>query len=194
MKSSNTDTVIIGGGISGLACAHHLQQNNQDFILISKDIGGRIRISDDGEINYGAFFVCKDYYNILPYVTLKSRIYLRDFCFHNLDESYTLYSPELIGHVGDFIKIHWILRHFRRHLHTFRKKAETTSQKTIMENNPWLYRLYMMDACDFIHEQAIEHGTEKYLSYGLYSTTFSPVSEMNAFSFLEFLLPLITPI
>jgi len=37
-------------------------------------------------------------------------------------------------------------------------------------------------------------GTDAYLSKALYSTTFSTIREMNAFSFLQFLLPLITPI
>ncbi len=37
-------------------------------------------------------------------------------------------------------------------------------------------------------------GIETYLSKALYSTTFSNINEMNAFSFLQYLLPLITPI
>ena len=52
----------------------------------------------------------------------------------------------------------------------------------------------MTNAADFVKKQNIQSGTDAYLSKALYSTTFSKISEMNAFSFLEFLIPLITPI
>ena len=72
-------TIIIGAGISGLACARTLSENGEDFIIISEDIGGRILTSQDGKVNYGAFFVCSDYDNVLKFVKLKSQIRLRDF-------------------------------------------------------------------------------------------------------------------
>ena len=88
MPNKIIDTIIIGAGISGLSCGRRLQQYNKDFIIISKDIGGRILTSEDEEVNYGAFFVCSDYKNLLKYVKIKSRIKLHDFCFHEKDKSY----------------------------------------------------------------------------------------------------------
>jgi hypothetical protein len=52
----------------------------------------------------------------------------------------------------------------------------------------------MQNAADFVFKKNLESGTETYLSKGLYSTTFSKIKEMNAFSFLQFILPIITPI
>jgi len=75
-----------------------------------------------------------------------------------------------------------------------RKKSTAISQKKAIENDSFLYDLYMQDATEFIKENRIQSGTNKYLSKALYSTTFSTVSEMNAFSFLQFLIPLVTPI
>jgi hypothetical protein len=194
MSESKVDTVIVGAGVAGLGCANHLAKYTNDFLLISPDIGGRILTSKDGIHNYGAFFVCSDYYNLLPFLSLGPRIRLRDFYFHDDAGNYVLYSSQFIPFVGDFIKIKWILRRFRRRFRFFRRQAEFHSQKSLIEQDPWLYRLYMMDAWQLIDDLAIERGVKKYLAYGLYSTTFSPVSAMNAFSFLEFLLPLITPI
>ena len=57
-----------------------------------------------------------------------------------------------------------------------------------------MYKLDEQKIIDYIKENDIQSVTDKYLSKGLYSTTFSNINEMNAFSFLQFLLPLITPI
>ena len=92
MMKNSYETIIIGAGISGLACARSLQNHQKDFLVISKDIGGRIRTSEDGTANYGAFFVCSDYDNLLPFVTLQKRIRLRDFYFHEDNHSYILYA------------------------------------------------------------------------------------------------------
>jgi len=58
----------------------------------------------------------------------------------------------------------------------------------------FLHDLYMQNAVDLVKKHNIITGTNTYLSKSLYSTTFSKINEMNAFSFLQFLLPLITPI
>jgi hypothetical protein len=188
------DTIIIGAGISGLACARRLQEYNKEFLVISKNIGGRILTSDDGNINYGAYFVCSDYNNILNFVKLKKRIKLTDFCFHENDKIYTLIEPEIIFYLLQFIKFKKDHYKFRRELRKFREITKSISQKSAIETNPFLHELYMKNALDYVKENNIEKVTDKYFSKGLYSTTFSNINEMNAFSFLQFLLPLITPI
>jgi len=194
MNTKTAETIIVGAGISGLSCARQLQAQNEDFLLISKNIGGRILTSEDGTVNYGAFFVCSDYYNVLKYVTVQSRIRLRDFCFHENDDKFVLFEPQLLVYLYQFLKIRKLLYRFRRSLRFLRKTSETQSQKTIIEADPLLYELYTKDAADLVKELDLQRATEKYLSKALYSTTFSAISEINAFSFLQFLLPLITPI
>ena len=188
------ETVIIGAGISGLACAQMLHKHDKDFLLISKDIGGRILTSKDGSSNYGAFFVCSDYYNFLPYVKLHSQIKLSDFCFHDNTKTYVLYETKLVKYLFQFIRVKKILKKFRKSLRILRRTCETISQKEAIKEDPFLHNLYMQDAIDFIKQQKIQSGTNVYLSKALYSTTFSTVHQMNAFSFLQYLIPLITPI
>ena len=137
------DTIIIGAGISGLACAAQLDKYHKDFLLISKDIGGRILRSEDGLTNYGAFFVCNDYYNVLSYVTIKKRIRLRDFCFHDANNIYSLYEPKLISYIPQFIKIERHLLRFRKHLHKLRRTSQLISQKMAIERDSYLNDLYM---------------------------------------------------
>jgi len=194
MADNVYESIIIGAGISGLACAKTLQQNNKDFLIISENIGGRILTSTDGKVNYGAFFVCSDYHHVLKYVSLKSRIKLREFCFHDGDATYFLFEPRLIKYFLQFAKGIKLLYKFRKHLRRLRKTTEILSQKEAMEQDRFLFNLYMQKADEFVRKQKIQGITEIYLSKALHSTTFSSISEMNAFSFLEFLLPLITPI
>jgi hypothetical protein len=192
MKSNKT--IIVGAGISGLACARTLIENCEDFIIISEDIGGRILTSSDGNINYGAFFVCSDYYHLLKFVKLKSQIRLRDFCFHEDDDSFIFFEPKLLKYSIQFLKVLKILYKFRKAFRKLRKNTVYLSQKKAIENDKFLHDLYMQNAFDFVKNANIESGTSKYLSKGLYSTTFSKTREMNAFSFLQFTLPIITPI
>jgi hypothetical protein len=193
MSIKIVDTVIIGAGISGLACAKKLQDNDRNFIIMTENIGGRILTSKDGTKNYGAFFVCSDYYHFLQHIKIKSRIKLSDFCFHN-DKTYVLFEPLLLTYAFQFIKTIKILLRFRRHFRFFRKICEHVSQKKAIESDPFLYELYMQNAADFVKIHNLQTGVQRYLSHALYSTTFSQIKDMNAFSFLEFLMPLITPI
>ena len=82
----------------------------------------------------------------------------------------------------------------RKRFRKLRKTCISCSQKTAIEHDAFLYKLYMQNATDYVKEHKIKSGTDVYLSKALYSTTFSAITEMNAFSFLQFLLPLITPI
>ena len=116
MVKKSYETAIIGAGISGLACARKLQENSKDFIVISEDIGGRILTSKDKKINYGAFFVCSDYHNVLKYVTIKDRIKLSDFCFHDKKLNYALYELELVPYLYQFFKVKKLLYKFRKSL------------------------------------------------------------------------------
>jgi len=188
------ETIIVGAGISGLACARTLQEKDREFFVISEDIGGRILTSADGNVNYGAFFVCSDYHHVLQYVKIKSRIKLSNFCFHENNKTYVLFEPKLIKYSFQFMRVLKLLHKFRRSFRRFRKVSEVISQKEAIEKDLFLHDLYMQKACDFVQKHKICEVTDGYLSEGLYSTTFSEISEMNAFSFLQFLLPLITPI
>ena len=194
MSTKNVETIIIGAGISGLSCANQLNANNKDFLIISKDIGGRILTSEGGNSNYGAFFVCSDYHHVLKYSKLKSRIRLRDFCFHDYNEKYVLYQPKLIPYINQFLKIKKNLHIFRKKLQDLRKTSEFISQKQAIEKDPYLHHIYMQNATDYVKKNKLQSGTDTYFSKALYSTTFSKIEEMNAFSFLQFLLPLITKI
>ncbi len=58
--SSAIETVIIGGGISGLACARTLHAAGRPFVLVTDRLGGRMHHSEDGTMNFGAVYITAD--------------------------------------------------------------------------------------------------------------------------------------
>jgi len=42
MKEKVYETIIIGGGVSGLSCAKRLHEDRKDFMLITEELGGRL--------------------------------------------------------------------------------------------------------------------------------------------------------
>lgn len=62
-------TIIIGGGMAGCGAARTLTAAGyEDFLMITPEIGGRIVTSEDGQVNYGAYFVSGDYDNVNQFV------------------------------------------------------------------------------------------------------------------------------
>lgn len=187
------DTIIIGGGIAGLSCANTLNESGKDFLLITKDVGGRILTSDDGNVNYGAYFVCSDYNHFLKYCFRDRRIRLSKFLFHKKSKRYLLFSFKTLVYLPQFIRLIYLLKKFRKHFYKFRKKSESISQKQAIKEDEFLLKLYEIKAKDFIKENCLEEVTKDFISESLYSCTFSPITDMNAFHYLQFSLPLIVP-
>ena len=76
-------TVIIGGGLSGLACATQLEKQNHDYIIIEKSsrLGGRVgSVYEDGYIfDIGFFWEYSTRINYLAFEYLEIATNIRDF-------------------------------------------------------------------------------------------------------------------
>ena len=82
MKKISAKTIIIGGGIAGLFAARRLHDLGvHDFLVITEDVGGRIQSSEDGMVNYGAYFLTKRYKNVLPYIKFTRKMSKGSFGF-----------------------------------------------------------------------------------------------------------------
>jgi predicted NAD/FAD-dependent oxidoreductase len=86
------DTIIIGAGIAGLACARKLHENGREFLVISEDIGGRILTSEDGKVNYGAYFTADNFHNFNKFAIKRKRMNLSKFCFHEDNCCYRIWD------------------------------------------------------------------------------------------------------
>ena len=62
-SSQEMGTIIVGGGISGLACARHLHDKGMPFTLVTDSLGGRLALSRQGHY-LGAVMMNNDYVHI----------------------------------------------------------------------------------------------------------------------------------
>lgn len=187
------ETIIIGGGIAGLACARRLNERRSSFLLITEDIGGRIRTSADGAVNLGAYYVTSDYRHVNQFVDRGRRIKRRHILRGDTDGSFTSRDLALLRHPLQGVRFVRLLREFRRHYEAFKQECELTSQAEAIRADPLLLKLYHQPAPDFIHGNRIEDIARSYLVPAVQGTAFTSINRMTAFTLLVGVLPLITP-
>lgn len=190
MKS--IETIIIGAGVAGLGCAHHLAKHKRDFLIITENIGGRIATSDDGRINYGAYFVLNNYKHILNFVEKGEKLHPFSVEFHKKRNRY-YHLLKMWKHPIQSLSLIFILLKFKSQYESFKKQCEHQSQRIVIESNPKLKKLYHQSASELIKEKKITEIANKFLSEGIYMCTFLPLSKVSAFDFMRLCLGLILP-
>ncbi len=194
MRKKIRNTIIIGGGIAGLSCAKRLADHGKDFILITKNVGGRILTSEKGDIPYGAYFIARNYHHVKNFVAVNQRITTATLQFHKNHQSYSLCDKRLATHFLQLVRLIILLFTFKKQYEKFKRACENKSQKEVLANNPFLLKLYHQNAKELITEYKIKDLVEDYLSEVLHGTTFLPIRKLNGFTFLQLSLPLIVPI
>ncbi|HEU0080975.1 MAG TPA: FAD-dependent oxidoreductase [Candidatus Paceibacterota bacterium] len=188
------DTVIIGAGISGLACARRLHQAGKDFIIVSKDIGGRVRQSKaDQRVGLGGVYINSDYFNLMPFVDIIEPFRIRDFYFSDGKSYKTLFSLRNIKYVPKLVRFLCLLWRFRCRLCGLRKDAEHEELRVLIEKDPLLNKYWHMSVRDFLKR----HGFEE-LDYifGLPTAgtnIFASSNELNVFYYLFLFMTMIRP-
>lgn len=141
--------------MSGIGCARTLAKEGKDFLLISKDIGGRVVTSADGQVNYGAFYIRSDYHNVLPFVKLGRRIASRSLGWEKIKGRLTFWN-KIFNYPVSMIKIAAHLLIFNFHYQRFKKNCEKFSQVEVLEKDPYLKKMHEMPANDFIKNHQLE--------------------------------------
>ncbi|MBI2112761.1 NAD(P)/FAD-dependent oxidoreductase [Candidatus Woesearchaeota archaeon] len=186
-----SETIIIGAGISGLGCARTLSDHQQEFKIITENIGGRILTSKQGEVQYGAYFIGEDYKNVLPFV--KKTRPLNNFMieFHQHRKRY--FISKSLKYPLQLIRLLLILKKFKKHLSLFQDRCKTISQKEALQEDQYLYELYNKRTDVFIKEEGISEIVNQFLEEGMYGILFTKLTEVYALEFLRWSQYLITP-
>ncbi|MBK5267683.1 MAG: FAD-dependent oxidoreductase [Acidimicrobiia bacterium] len=187
------ETVIVGGGIAGLACARRLHDRQGPFLLISESVGGRVRRSADGTANLGAYYVRADYTHVNQFVDRGRRIRRRDILRGVGAESFSRSDLPLFKHVPETVRFLRLMSEFRRHYASFQRECEYTSQEAVIEASTYLRELYREPANEFIARHRITTIARTYLAPAIHGTGFTDVDGLNAFTLLVAVLPTVIP-
>lgn len=186
------NTIIIGGGIAGLACANELTRKKKDFLLITENVGGRIITSNEGIINYGGYFIGPDCNNMLTCVKKGRQISPFKVSLHNKEKVYTMWR--IFWHPFLLIKFLRIIAKFKKEYGLFKKRCYSISQKEAFEESPFLFNLYQQKAANFIKQQKLTKIINNLLGEGVYLCAFTCSEQLNAFDFLHILMHFNSPI
>lgn len=189
------ETIIIGAGIAGLACARRLHENGREFLVISEDIGGAITTSKDGRINYGAQYITEDFHNFKDFVKLGRKIGPQNLLFHEAEQTYTfaIWEKKVYLNLFELVRFMLLLLKFRKHYEAFKKKCEFISQAKALKSDPFLWGLYNEKAVDYARKHRLNEVVKHYASKFLHGITVQ-FREIDSFLFLQWSLPIIIPI
>ena len=187
------ETIIIGAGISGLACARKLHENKREFLVISEDIGGRILTSEDGKVNYGAYFIQDNCPHIKRFSKKIRKYKFAKMCYHDKDTSYNFWNIDLIIYLPQLIKLIYLVYKFNKHLETYRRKCESISQKQALNSDPFLFKLYNQKIVDFIAEHNIKEFAEIFFKKVAQAFYFLPLNKIDTMHTLLSLGPIVLP-
>jgi glycine/D-amino acid oxidase-like deaminating enzyme len=188
------ETVIIGGGIAGLAAARQLHDNGRSFLLITENVGGRIRQSADGKVNLGAYYVRSDYDHVNRFVDRGRRIKRREVLRGNRNGSFTRGDLPLLKHPIQALRFLRLMREFRHHYEIFKQDCLLMSQAQAIREDQFLWDLYHQEAPRFARKHGIEDFAEAYLGPGMQGTGFTSMDRLSALTLLVGALPTIIPI
>lgn len=186
-----TDTLIIGGGISGLSCARRLSDASRDFLLVTDRLGGRMHHSRDGSMNFGASYVTEDYRRVARYVGRGLPFKLREVHCLNRGKTTTLFHWRNLAFTRPAVRLIRRLRELRRTLHAFRKDAEHVPQKDLLSKYPLIGNYARQPAGELIEELRLGSLHEDYFKLAFQGTCFTDPLEANALFYLAVLFPVI---
>jgi glycine/D-amino acid oxidase-like deaminating enzyme len=188
------DTVIVGAGIAGLACARRLCDAGASFALVSEDVGGRVRRSRDGALNLGAYYVMADYRHVGRFVRRGREVGMLNSRVHAGGRSYTRRNWRAVAWLAQSLRFRRLLAEFREHYEAFKRASEALSQARALRADPFLWTLYRTPATELIREHRITDFAGTFAAPGLHGSTFLPLDRLSGFVFLQFTLPMIVPV
>lgn len=182
------DAIIIGGGVSGMACGKTLHEKEVDFLLLTKEIGGRMQTSQSHEVNYGASYITSDYKNVMRSMGGREKIKKSDCYFHNGDVPVSFFRWRTLLELPGLIRLYLVARDFRRRLNSLRKQALFKQQKDILAEDLVLTKYVKMPATEFVKKYKLEYLTETYFGPLFNSTGFIEYEKCNAFAYMDNLM------
>ena len=181
--------------MAGLSCAMQLLEANQDFLLVTDSLGGRIKYSPEAGVNFGAYFVMSSYTHAKKLLTKGAWINPLDSCFHNsAKDRHAALSWHSLGLLPDLFRFYLALREFSAHYKTYKQRCLTISQKAALAADPYMASLFSMPAHQLVLAKNFEKVAADYVSKFAYACTGASLEQLTALDFLNVSIAMITPI
>ncbi len=188
-------TSVVGGGMAGLSCAMRLLKAGQNFLLVTDNLGGRIRYSDEARINLGAYFVMRGYTHARQLVSQGDWINPADACFHASDtERFALLSVRTVRRLPELIRFVLAVREFAAHYARHKHRCLTLSQKAALNADAYLADLFTKPASHFIREKKFENAAADFIAKFTYACTGVGPDQLTALDFMNVSMGMLTPI
>jgi glycine/D-amino acid oxidase-like deaminating enzyme len=187
------ETVIIGGGIAGLACARRLHRAGRDFRLVTDRLGGRMFANGGATRNFGAAYLTSDYRHVGRFVGRGPRIRRRDVFFPDGDVLTTLFHPRNLKLVQALARLLAEIARFRGHWNRLRAASPHVCQAELLARDPLLARATHEPAGEFARRKGLAELGATFIDPIVYSTIFVKSESINAFYYLAVLMPVLLP-
>ncbi len=177
----------MGAGVSGLSCAHNLiESDDKEFLLVSADIGGKMKTSNDGSVNYSAWIMSKDYPRIKDFVEFTKSFSVADV---TMETKAGLLSASAMFHRHPILslKLRGEVKEFQAHYEVFKAGIPQLEQIELFRRDPYLERLYKEPALEWIDRKGFAK-VEVYLETIVRGLSLANLSRHSASSLLLCLL------
>jgi glycine/D-amino acid oxidase-like deaminating enzyme len=188
------DAVVIGAGSAGLSCTRVLQDGGADVRVVSDTVGGRLAYDATEAVNFGAYFVMSNYRNAERLVTRRTRINPLSCRFHGPDGSFATLSGHTVRRIPGLAAFALVMARFMRHYARFKRNCEYMSQREAMELDPYIARLFVQPASEFIAAHRLGAVAEDYVSKFSYACTGVDLDSITALDFCNVSQGLVIPI
>ena len=119
----NTKTVIIGGGMAGISAAIKLKEYDRDFLMITGNLGGRVKYSKEYHVNLGAYFVINNYSHAKKILKKEKWLNIADALFvEDKDNHFRSISITMLSLIPQILKLLLIIIRFGSHYKKVQKK------------------------------------------------------------------------
>ncbi len=186
------EAIVVGGGVAGLACALDLKDAGTDFLLIAKEIGGRLLAFGENRVNFGAYVLPGTDRQVLRLVERTARVHPFHLDFHSRRRGYSFW--QIFRHWKELVRFYPFIVRYRLQYARFREHAMREGQRSAFDAFPEIRRLYETGAGEFVRERGIATITRKFLGEPVWMCTFAKLRDLNAFDFLHVVMNLGIPV